>query len=223
MQSVDKHYHLWSIEDAKNGDVLHSTGWHKDCIFIFNGLDNWKFDEPNEDRVVATGYCCLFVSADKIEFGIQGPDCIETNTVKPATKEQRDLLFEKMKESGYDWDAEKKELKKIHVIDEGKAKMDYCFTKMMNGEKVSTTWSEEDETGLTNTIIMLKEGASLHFNKKDITKAVDWLKSLRPQSQWRPSEEQLKSLKEVIDVGHFTSYPNALEILYEQLKKLREE
>lgn len=40
--------------------------------------------------------------------------------------------------------------------------------------------------------------------------------------RWKPSEEQLKSLKEVIDVGHFTSYPNALETLYEQLKKLRE-
>jgi hypothetical protein len=40
-------------------------------------------------------------------------------------------------------------------------------------------WSEEDETGLTNTIIMLKEGASLHFNKNDITKAVDWIKSIK--------------------------------------------
>lgn len=28
-------------------------------------------------------------------------------------------------------------VKKIHVLDEGKAEMDYCFTKMMNGEKVS--------------------------------------------------------------------------------------
>lgn len=40
-------------------------------------------------------------------------------------------------------------------------------------------WSEEDETGLVNAIIMLKEGASLHFVKDDITKVVDWLKSLK--------------------------------------------
>ena len=33
--------------------------------------------------------------------------------VKPATKEQRDLLFSKMKEAGYEWDSEKKELKMI--------------------------------------------------------------------------------------------------------------
>jgi hypothetical protein len=28
----------------------------------------------------------------------------------PATKEQRDLLFQKMKEAGYEWDSNKKEL-----------------------------------------------------------------------------------------------------------------
>lgn len=103
--------HLWTIEDAKPGDVLHSTGLHNDCIFIFNGLDNWKFDEPNGDRAVATGYCSLFVSADKMEFGTQGPDCIEVNTVKPATKIQHDLFFSKMHEAGYEWNPEKKELK----------------------------------------------------------------------------------------------------------------
>ena len=31
----------------------------------------------------------------------------------PATKEQRDFLFQKMKEEGYEWDPVKKELKKI--------------------------------------------------------------------------------------------------------------
>ena len=113
IEDVDNNAHLWTIQDAKDGDVLHSTGWHNDCIFIFNSLDNWKFDEPDGDREVATGYCCLFVSADKIEFDIQGPDCVEVNTIKPATKEQRDLLFQKMKEAGYEWDADKKELKMI--------------------------------------------------------------------------------------------------------------
>ncbi len=33
--------------------------------------------------------------------------------IHPATKEQRDLLFQKMEEAGYEWDGEKKELKKI--------------------------------------------------------------------------------------------------------------
>ena len=113
VQSIDKHYYLWGIKDAKDGDILTSINFHSNCTFIFKGLDNWKFDEPNGDRVVATGYCCLSASADKMEFGIQGPDCVEVNTIKPATKIQRDLLFQKMKEAGYEWDEDKKELRKI--------------------------------------------------------------------------------------------------------------
>lgn len=53
-------------------------------------------------------------------------------------------------------------------------------------------WREEDETRLTNIIIMLKEGASLHFNKTDITKAVDFLKSLRPQNS--VTDEELEKI-----------------------------
>jgi hypothetical protein len=57
--------------------------------------------------------------------------------------------------------------------------MDYCFTKMMNGEKVSPTWSEEDETGWTNTMIMIKEVASNHYTKDSINLVINWLKSIR--------------------------------------------
>lgn len=121
---------LWNINDAKDGDVLHSIGLHNDCIFIFDRLDNWKFDADG-DRAVATGYCCISIAADKMEFGIQGPDCIEVNTVKPATKKQRDLLFQKMKEAGYQWDKEKRELKKIKV---GNVKKGVKKRRMTNQE-----------------------------------------------------------------------------------------
>ena len=107
---VNEQFHSFTIQDAKDGDVLHSVGFYSDCIFIFNGLDRWRFDEPNGDRAVATGYCCLTLSANNMEFGIQGPDCIEVDTVKPATKKQSTLLFRKMKEAGYEWDAENKSL-----------------------------------------------------------------------------------------------------------------
>lgn len=73
-------------------------------------------------------------------------------------------------------------------------------------------WGEEDETRLTNTIIMLKEGASLHFNKKDITKAVDWLKSLRPQNRWAGvTKEQIDTIAQ-----HLENIGNSAmaEILY---------
>lgn len=109
---IESNYHPFSIKDAKDGDVLHSIGCHNDCVFIFDRLDNWKFDEPNGDRAVVTGHCCLTLSADNMEFGIQGPDCIEV-TIKPATKEQRDTLERAMINAGYRWNKEELKLEKI--------------------------------------------------------------------------------------------------------------
>lgn len=107
--------YLWTIQDAKHGDVLHAVGQHNDCIFIFNKLNN---DVSDRDIVFATGYCCLDITADKMEFCVQGPDSIEVSdvNVKPATKIQCDLLFLKMKETGYEWNFDKKELKKIEKV-----------------------------------------------------------------------------------------------------------
>jgi hypothetical protein len=50
------------------------------------------------------------------EYGGQGHtlDKRICGEIHPATKKQRNLLFQKMNEAGYEWDAENKELKKIH-------------------------------------------------------------------------------------------------------------
>lgn len=122
--------HLWTIQDAKHGDVLYAVGHHNDCIFIFNRLDN---DVSDRDRVFATGYCCL---ADKMEFCVQGPYSIEVGaaTVKPATKIQCDLLFQEMKEAGYEWDSYRMELKRIE--NEGVTKIEFN-SKFKIGDKVT--------------------------------------------------------------------------------------
>lgn len=94
--------------DAEDGDVLISL--NKTHPFIFNG----HYDEDT-DYVYA--YCGISdiikddsFSFDKYpdeEFKVQ--DSVEN--VRPATRDQRNLLFQKMKDSGYEWDAENKELK----------------------------------------------------------------------------------------------------------------
>ena len=157
---IEKEYHLWTIQDAMDGDVLTNGK----MVVIFK-----HFEEPSyRQHIVA--YIGLDrggdiqITDDTWRLGI--------DKAKPATKEQRDLLFQKMHEAGYEWDAEKKELKKIHIIDEGKAEMDYCFTKMMNGEKVSSVWSEVDEDFFNDTITFLKD-------TKNALDHVDWLKSLK--------------------------------------------
>lgn len=117
------YFRPWSIIDAKPGDILQSSrldykGIHYDSIFIFDSLSIWEsFSLDDSDRVVAFDYCYLNVYSDKMEFGVQGPDCVvEVDTITPVTKEQRNLLFQKIKEEGYEWDSDKKELHKIEEV-----------------------------------------------------------------------------------------------------------
>lgn len=100
---MDEWGRLWTIQDAKDGDVLVT----EDYIFIF--------------KYILHGGVHLYChyNIDDEEFDSDIPDAIIGNIhdkgahFRPATKEQRDLLFAKMKEAGYEWDAEKKELRKI--------------------------------------------------------------------------------------------------------------
>jgi hypothetical protein len=98
IEKVNKQYRLWTIEDTKEGDVLAEDS----CIFIIEKMN------PNGTAIV---HCCLF---DDGEFDSTGSTLgFDVDSTKPASKEQRDLLFQKMQESGYEWDAEEKVLKKI--------------------------------------------------------------------------------------------------------------
>jgi len=108
IESIDKEYHLWTIQDAEDGDVLRI----RNLTFIFQEITNNNVCHKN--AVVA--YCSYEDNDDG--FGVCGPDCItDLEIIIPATKEQRDLLSQKMKEAGYEWDAEKKELRKIELTD----------------------------------------------------------------------------------------------------------
>lgn len=156
-------YHLWTIEDAKDGDVLYTPkGCGVEGIFLIGG---WKQVEDTgrtlcsdigyrveDDEIIAGGLGAIWWK------GVVDP-------FYPATKEQRDLLFQKMKEAGYEWDAEKKELVKVEQ---------------------NPAWSGEDIIHLNKCISYMSR---LDSNE------MDWLKSLKERYAWKPSEEQLKKLK----------------------------
>lgn len=97
---------LWTIADAKDGDVLVTTKI-RGCPFIYR-----KTSYNNRLAYYYAGidgngnFCEGCLKRTLFHFG-------SVENVVPATKEQRDLLFQKMKEEGYEWDADKKELKKI--------------------------------------------------------------------------------------------------------------
>ena len=71
-------------------------------------------------------------------------------------------------------------------------------------ESIKQEWSEEDETRLTNTLIMLKEYAIHHYSKDDVEKSVDWLenrvKFLHPQPKQEWSYEETKDLVHILKV-----------------------
>lgn len=212
---IDKTFHLWTIQDARDGDVLVTDFEEDNMIVMYHSM--CTIDTINV-------YCCL---DNKFVCGNLG--VFEAEDVKPATKEQRELLFQKMHEAGYEWDADKKELKKIEdmplVIDEGKAEMDYCFTKMMTeyytkqkpdiemktpeeslgvdsdtynkivdecvyGEQ-KPAWSEEDEMFVHGLIRGLAAKRDIHGHTTfssdciDITKTINWLKSLKDRCDWK--------------------------------------
>lgn len=92
---------LWSIDDAKDGDVL-STKKGNPFIYDKNRYNNglayyYAAIDANEELTLKNPHNMLS------HFG-------ELRSVFPATKEQRDLLFQKMKEARYKWDNNKKEL-----------------------------------------------------------------------------------------------------------------
>jgi hypothetical protein len=99
---IDGYYRLWAIADAKDGDVLATdNGW----TCIFQAFDGYVF----------SSYCFMDSQKWFCEVGAEGHtlDSRINGNIHPATKEQRDLLFAKMRESGYEWDEKKKELRKI--------------------------------------------------------------------------------------------------------------
>ena len=100
---LDNHYHLWSIQDAKDGDVLaygdNPEGQHVSIIMLFKSVRTFNS---------VFNHFHMFNHEFRIDNWC---DC--GKTAHPATKEQRKTLFAKMEKEGYEWDTEKKELIKL--------------------------------------------------------------------------------------------------------------
>lgn len=172
--TLDKQYHLWTIQDAKNGDILTDK---QNCTCIFREI------MTDEGETSVDAYCGItidneFVANEKGEIWTVPEDLF------PATKEQCTLLFQKMQEAGYEWDAEKKKLKKIEQKPEpyfyckyggiislcSDCKRNHCNSSFKT-EEITTwydpsnsnkqcidyiqqkpTWSEEDDLNLNQAI-----------------------------------------------------------------------
>ena len=78
-------------------------------------------------------------------------------------------------------------------------------------------WSEEDENKIESIKGLITTGRFVDTNTiRTIWKLLD---SLRPKPHWKPSEEQMDSLRDTIVQTKGYSYSTYLPELYEQLKK----
>lgn len=194
-------FKLWNIFDAKEGDMLADNG--AKIIFIFK---NTEYDSYIESNVIK--YYIRY-SFDGINLPLENGGHLgvvgEYTNFVPATQEQRDLLFQKMKEAGYEWNAEKKELKKLGQPEESKT-----------NDQDKTEWSEEDECFLEDCIDVLYSSDEYGTSRK--AKIENWLDSLKartqPQNQWKPSDEQMDALETAVS----SLQSNILESLYQDLK-----
>ena len=99
---IDRAARLWTIRDAKDGDVLADSDG---SVFIFSNVKN--------------GGCQFHIAlgiSGTIYTGVNGYSWETETAVLPATKEQRELLFKKMREDGTVWDSEEKQLKYIKKV-----------------------------------------------------------------------------------------------------------
>lgn len=112
----DMYLRRWTIQDAKDGDVL--VGIDEDFtsvpwIGMFKCI-NKDYPDRRFDSHCFLQACTHIFCTPETE-SIYENICVghSSQPTRPATKEQRDLLFAKMAEAGYMWLSHKKELVKL--------------------------------------------------------------------------------------------------------------
>lgn len=94
-RAIDKFYHLWTLKDAKPGDVLVCE--NDNCPFIFKGC----IDEVHPEYPVA--YCGINCSDEFASDTSQ--NWWTDSSVRPATDKERQQFFNRLEKEGYKWEA----------------------------------------------------------------------------------------------------------------------
>ena len=227
---IDNVARLWTIHEAMDGDVL-SDGT---TIFIFKDLLSdgsvMSYCDYDKDSGESDAFCPLSMN-------------LMCSKITPVTKEQRSLLFAKMKEAGYQWDAEKKELKKIvqnftsferclkHIMEEAIECGDTHNLKadaemLLRVAHKHAEWSEEDENHVKSILSTIECCKAQFSNVQAVAESynadIDWLKFIKERYTWKPSEEQMKALAEALSLAKNCGEEFAFDLrtLHEHLKKL---
>ena len=221
--AIKNNYHLWTIKDAKDGDILVV----ENIIFIYKNAF--------ASHIVS---CCKLIN-DVFEPTVDARTCCEGNPyVHPATKEQRELLFAKMEEAGYTFDFEKKELEKIEqnnteeyietkglseleaeeLTKEISAEIDGNKVVIKKGNQKPIEWSEDEKIRkeIANYFKHYSGGdnISIEFPK--------WIAWLEKQAAW--SEEDTETLNGIVNYLFTSTDVSSIEgsdKWYDWLKSLK--
>lgn len=167
---VDTYFKEWTIKDAKDGDVLAFKN-NIGGIIICKSPTNYN-----------TRSYCRLVNEHLIKREESGWD---STLLVPTTKEQLDLLFAKMKEDGYEWDAEKKELKKI---EQPKLTVIKDMMDDYRDDIDKHAWSVEDSSKVQRICKYLDEAKKYYADITEVRECIEWLKSIEDRVQPKPTD-----------------------------------
>lgn len=176
--SCEHNAHLWSISDAKDGDVLYSP-----CCKLL-----WIYKDEK------TCYVGSNLNYNSGSIVINKSVCIPTDVI-PATKEQRELLFQKIKEAGYEWNPA--------------TKLSHKEVTMKSDKDSKLSEEDEDVIYALETIldILIDPEACIGLDEVQGVKnetMKSWLKSIKDRIQPKPkqvgwSEEDEENLHLVLE------------------------
>ena len=206
---VDEKARLWTIQDAKDGDVLYCESNGIEYIVMSKGINKY-------------GHIDSYFRYNSLNgFGVDIPSVFSTeqDNITPATKEQRDQLEKAMADAGYTFDFEKKELKKIESdltefenvladvcrgwIGEELGWKDYIIKNSLPllelakkqfdeyEQKPKQEWNEEDEAKMKSILFHIED-----VENKDV---INWFKSLKNRVQPQSMQEWSKEDKTYLD------------------------
>ena len=205
---------IYLIKDGDAYSLSSCLGFECDYIEL-SELDNLMFEKQGEQK-----------SKDKYTFN-SIPRLLDMIEPTDRAKRYCQKLIDSLQQEGYVTDAKiiSEHLKLMNGEEVSMATMD-----KNQDEKKSVEWSEEDK-GFVDLLLaiftnehpngLFTTGDITVFNGKSVSsnRIITWLKSLKHQNTWKPTEEQLSCFKQAI--GYFgDELQNELQSLYEDLLKL---
>lgn len=221
---IEENYHHWSLNDAKDGDVLNANG----AVFVYKKHDN---------NYLYFHYG-INLSGEFVQSDEEDEIWSTTRYVVPATKEQRDLLFEKMFENNEENKTNISVYEQKYNEALEKARQSIKDGTISNNtiaylESIFPELKETEDERMSKVLIdfvkcFTKGYDIIAANGPKVSEVVSWIEKLpkrlvpkEEKEEWKPSKGQLKALENIIHEEDYDDF--ALDTLLNDLKLLMEE